>query len=188
MLDRVEPQPGVSMLQVNEREAAYQVSAHLLSHGYQQAGMISGPFSMLNARDRIQGWRDAMVEAGLTVDERQIVPADYSRAGGYKATCYLIQRALLPRALFASNEGQAIGCIRALAEHGLRVPEDVALVGFNGTEQSGFHVPSLTTVCQPVQEMARKAIAMLKEWNGEARIETYAHQLVIGESCGCKRK
>ncbi|MEB5837637.1 LacI family transcriptional regulator [Pantoea dispersa] len=186
MLDRIEPRPGVSMLCVNEREAARQVTAHLLSHGYQQVGMISGPREMLNAQDRIQGWRDAMAQHGLTVDEALIFPAGYSRQGGYDAGQRMIASGRVPRALFTSNEGQAIGCIRALFEHGLRVPHDVALVCFNGTEQSAFHVPTLTTVRQPLREMARSAIAMLKNGHGEAQLAEFPHHLEIGESCGCQ--
>lgn len=185
MLDRIEPRPGVSMLCVNEREAARQVTAHLLSHGYQQVGMISGPREMLNAQDRIQGWRDAMAQYGLTVDEALIFPAGYSRQGGYDAGQRMVASGRVPRALFTSNEGQAIGCIRALSEHGLRVPHDVALVCFNGTEQSAFHVPTLTTVRQPLREMARSAIAMLKNGHGEAQLAEFPHHLEIGESCGC---
>ncbi|MFT4269607.1 MAG: LacI family DNA-binding transcriptional regulator [Pantoea sp.] len=186
MLDRVEPQPGVSMLRVNEREAARQVTAHLLSHGYQQVGMISGPLEMLNTQDRIQGWRDAQAEYGLQVDEALIFPASYTRQGGYDAAWRMMNSNRVPRALFASNEGQAIGCIRAFAESGLRVPHDVALVCFNGTEQSAFHVPTLTTVRQPLREMAQRAIAMLKNWNGEAELAEFPHHLEIGESCGCQ--
>jgi len=185
MLDRVEPRPGVSMLRVNEREASRQVTEHLLSHGYQQVGMISGPLEMLNAQDRIQGWRDAMAEKGLPVDEALIFPASYSRQGGYDAAKHMLASGKVPRALFTSNEGQAIGCIRAFSEHGLRVPQDVALVCFNGTDQSAFHVPTLTTVRQPLREMARSAIAMLKNWDGEAQLAEFPHHLEIGESCGC---
>lgn len=186
MLDRVDPQPGVSMLRVNEREAARQVTAHLLSHGYQQVGMISGPLEMLNAQDRIQGWRDAQAEYGLRADDALIFPASYTRQGGYDAAWRMINNNRVPRALFASNEGQAIGCIRAFAEYGLRVPHDVALVCFNGTEQSAFHVPTLTTVRQPLREMALRAIAMLKNWDGEAELAEFPHHLEIGESCGCQ--
>lgn len=186
MLDRVEAQPGVSMLRVDERQAAFQVCAHLLSHGYQQVGMISGPLDMLNAQDRIQGWRDAMQAHNVQIDESLIFPTTYTREGGYQATLRMIASQKLPRALFASNEGQAIGCIRALSQHGIRVPKDVAMVCFNGTEQSAYHVPALTTVRQPVKEMARCAIHMLKQWNGEARIESFPHHLEIGESCGCR--
>lgn len=76
--------------------------------------------------------------------------------GGYQAAQQMLQGKSLPRAIFATNETQAIGCIRALAEHNISVPADMALVCFNGTEQSAFHVPSLTTVRQPVAEMAKK--------------------------------
>ncbi len=186
MLDRVEPQPGVSILRVDERAAAQQVTAHLLSHGYQQVGMISGPLEMLNAQDRIQGWRDALAEKGLVADEALIFPANYTRQGGFDAALRMIASGRVPRALFVSNEGQAIGCIRALSQHGLRVPHDVALVCFNGTDQSAFHVPALTTVRQPLRDMARSAIAMLKNWDGDAQLAEFPHHLEIGESCGCQ--
>lgn len=186
MLERVEPQPGVSMLRVNERQAAWQVTSHLLSHGYQQVGMISGPTEMLNAQDRIQGWRDAMQERGLPVDESLIFPASYSREGGYAAARTMITQRRVPRALFASNEGQALGALRAFSEQQIRVPQDVALVCFNGTEHAAFHVPTLTTVRQPLREMARCAIQMLKAGQNEAQLKEFPHYLEIGESCGCK--
>lgn len=72
-----------------------------------------------------------------------------------------------PPRCFATNEQQALGCLRALAEHGLRVPRDVALVCFNATQESAYNVPSLTAVRQPVDKMARAAIDMLK--TGTAR-------------------
>ena len=186
MLDRVAAQPEVNMLYVNEREAARQATTHLLSHGYQRVGMISGPPEMLNAQDRIQGWRDAMEEYQLEVDEQLIFPASYTREGGYAAAQWMLSENRLPRALFASNEGQATGCIRAFFEQGIRVPEDVALVCFNGTEQSLFHVPSLTSVRQPLREMARCAIAMLKNPQDGVKHQEFSHQLELGESCGCK--
>lgn len=185
MLDRVEPQPGVSMLRVDERQAAFQVTAHLLSHGYRQVGIISGPLEMLNAQDRIQGWRDALAAHQLPADEALIFPAPYTRQGGYAAAQRMLAGPGAPRALFASNEGQAMGAIRAFAERGVRVPQDVALVCFNGTDQAAFHVPTLTSARQPLQEMARCAIAMLQSWDGEAKLQEFPHYLEIGESCGC---
>lgn len=185
MLDRVDPQLQVSMLRVDERAAARQVTEHLLSHGYQDIGIIRGPQDMLNAQDRINGWRDAMEHYGLTVHQQWIFPANYTREGGYQAAMRMLQGGKLPRALFTSNEAQAIGCIRALQQHHIRVPEQVALVCFNGTDQSAYHVPALTTVRQPIREMARTAIEMLKAWNGEAMLREISHQLEIGESCGC---
>jgi len=186
MLDRVEPDLQVSVLRVDERAASRQVTAHLLSHGYRDIGVICGPLDMLNAQERLFGWREAMAEYGLQAHPEWIFPAAYTREGGYQAAQAMLQGATMPRALFAMNEAQAIGCIRALSERGLMVPDDVALVCFNGTQQSAYHVPSLTTVRQPVSQMAKAAVAMLAEWNGEAMLREFSHQLEIGESCGCK--
>lgn len=185
MLDRVDPSLNVNILRVDERKAAHQVTTHLLSHGYQEVGMICGPLERLNTQERLAGWRQALVDFGVVERPEWIFPAAYSREGGFDAAMQMLKNGPLPRALFASNETQAIGCIRALAEHNISVPEQVALVCFNGTEQSAFHVPSLTTVRQPVREMAKRAIAMLTAPQGEAQLSEFAHQLEIGESCGC---
>ncbi len=185
MLDRVDPSLNVNILRVDERQAAHQVTTHLLSHGYQEVGMICGPLERLNTQERLAGWRQALVDFGVVERPEWIFPAAYSREGGFDAAMQMLKNGPMPRALFASNETQAIGCIRALAEHNISVPEQVALVCFNGTEQSAFHVPSLTTVRQPVREMAKRAIAMLTAPQGEAQLSEFAHQLEIGESCGC---
>ncbi|CCO87478.1 HTH-type transcriptional repressor purR [Erwinia amylovora CFBP 2585] len=73
-----------------------------------------------------------------------------------------------------------------MSERAIKVPDDVALVCFNGTDQSAYHLPSLTTARQPVREMAKAAIKMLANWNGETALSEFSHQLEIGESCGCK--
>ncbi|MEM6051456.1 LacI family DNA-binding transcriptional regulator [Erwinia sp. P7711] len=185
MLDRVDPALKVNILRVDERAAAYQVTSHLLSHGYKEVGVICGPLERLNTQDRLAGWREALADFGVTERPEWIFPTSYSREGGYEAGKRMLKNGALPRALFATNETQAIGCIRVLAEHNISVPEQVALVCFNGTEQSAFHVPSLTTVRQPVEEMAKRAIAMLSAQEGEAQLSEFAHQLEIGESCGC---
>lgn len=185
MLDRVDPSLNVNILRVDERQAAHQVTTHLLSHGYQEVGMICGPLERLNTQERLAGWRQALVDFGVVERPEWIFPAAYSREGGFDAAMQMLKNGPMPRALFASNETQAIGCIRALAEHNISVPGQVALVCFNGTEQSAFHVPSLTTVRQPVREMAKRAIAMLTAPQGEAQLSEFAHQLEIGESCGC---
>ena len=186
MLDRVDPSPGLSVLRVDEREASRQVTAHLLSHGYQQVGIVTGPLEMINAQERLRGWRDALAEAGLAEQPQWQYTAPYTREGGYQAAEQMLQGATRPRALFTSNEAQAMGMIRALADRGLRVPDDLALVCFNGTGLSACHIPSLTTVRQPVQEMAKAAISMLRGWKGKPTLREFSHRLEIGESCGCQ--
>lgn len=184
MLDRVAPELNVCAIQVNEQHAAHQATRHLIEHGYREIAIICGPLEMLNTQDRINGWKQALEEAGLPLRPEWIFSTDYTRHGGYSAA----QRMLsgnLPRALFATNEQQAFGCLRALAERGLSAPADLALVCFNGTLESSFNVPSLTTVRQPVTKMAKKAIEMLKRWDGEPHKCEFAFELEIGESCGC---
>ncbi|KAF1029397.1 MAG: Catabolite control protein A [Pseudomonas sp.] len=185
MLDRVDPTLNVNMLRVDERAAAQHVTAHLLSHGYTEVGILCGPQDMLNAQDRLNGWRDALADAGVVEHPKWVMRGSYTRQGGYETTQRLLAAGRPPRALFCSNEAQAIGCLRALSEHGLNVPNDVAVVCFNGTEASAFCTPSLTTVCQPVREMAKAAISMLLTWDGEVKLQEFSHHLVIGESCGC---
>ena len=185
MLDSVDPALGVSVLRVDEQAASRQVTAHLLSHGYQQVGIITGPQEMLNTQERLTGWREALADAGLQENPAWIYTAPFTREGGYQAAQILLQGETRPRALFTSNEAQAIGFIRALAERGLRVPDDVALVCFNGTGLAAYQVPSLTSVRQPVNEMAKAAISMLAGWKGKPTLREFSHRLEIGESCGC---
>jgi LacI family transcriptional regulator len=90
-----------------------------------------------------------------------------------------------PRAIFTSNEQQALGCLSALAEHQLRVPDDLAIICFNGTQQSEFSVPPLSAVEQPIDAMARKAIAMLAAGTAQPELHEFTFQLHIRRSCGC---
>ncbi|MBD1227955.1 LacI family DNA-binding transcriptional regulator [Xenorhabdus griffiniae] len=184
MLDRVDAKLNVSAIIVNERLAAFKATQHLTQHGYCDIAIICGPRDMLNTQDRIAGWCDALQQANLTVHDEWIFSTDYTRTGGYEVTLEML-KGKLPRALFATNELQAFGCLRALSEHGIKVPNDIALVCFNATQQSRFNFPSLTAVCQPIDKMAKTAIEMLKTWNGEALECEFEFDLQIGESCGC---
>ncbi|PHM36323.1 LacI family DNA-binding transcriptional regulator [Xenorhabdus innexi] len=184
MLDRVDAKLNVSAIIVNERLAAFKATQHLVQHGYRDIAIICGPRDMLNTQDRIAGWRDALQQANVVVHEEWIFSTDYTRTGGYEMTLKML-KGKRPRALFATNELQAFGCLRALSEHGIKVPGDLALICFNATQQSQFNVPSLTAVRQPVGKMAKTAIEMLKTWSGEARECEFEFDLQIGESCGC---
>ncbi|MDE9440989.1 LacI family transcriptional regulator [Xenorhabdus bovienii] len=184
MLDWVNADLNVSAIRVNERLAAFKVTQHLIQHGYRDIAIICGPRIMLNTQDRLSGWCDALEQANLTVREEWIFSTGYTRQGGYEATLRML-KGKRPRALFASNELQAFGCLRALAEHRLIVPDDVALVCFNATQQSLFNVPSLTAVRQPIDKMAQTAIEILRTWSGKAQEREFEFELQIGESCGC---
>ncbi len=184
MIDTIDSQAGVCAIRVDERDAACQATRHLLQHGYRDIGIFIGPLTMLNAQDRLNGWRDALLEAGIAPRDAWIFEAPYTRQGGYQATQRLVQGPR-PRAVFTSNEQQALGCLSALAEYGLRAPDDLALICFNGTQQSEFSVPPLSAVEQPIDAMAKRAIAMLAAGAAPAELHEFAFQLRIRRSCGC---
>lgn len=186
MLDRIDPQPGISVLRVDERRAARQLTEHLLDHGYREIGLICGPPEMSNAHDRTNGWRDAMQAYGVAINDAWIWSTSYRRDGGYAAAQRMLQLDKLPRALFISNEMQAMGLLCALAERGISVPEQLALVCFNGTELAAYQQPKLTTVRQPLDQLAQAAISMLKNWIDEGQMREIAHYIELGESCGCR--
>lgn len=184
MLDRIEATEGISTIQVNEKLAAYKITRHLIKHGYQNIGIICGPNEMLNTQDRLNGWKAALTEADLTIQQKWILSGEYTRVWGYQAI-YQMREEGFPEAIFATNELQAFGCLKALAELKLRVPEDIALVCFNGTVQSEYTVPTLTTVRQPVDKIAQRAIQILQNWPSKEAICEVEFELQIGHSCGC---
>jgi LacI family transcriptional regulator len=112
--------------------------------------------------------------------------APFSKDGGFRAGRALFAGQRLPRALFVASDQIAIGVLRAAQEAGVRIPEDLALVTFDGTEDTLYSNPSLTTVAQPVEEIARTAIALLTapEKFPSNRI-TCSFELVVRRSCGC---
>lgn len=187
MLDRVDSGLNVSAIRVDERAAAFKATYHLIEHGYREIAIICGPQQMLNTQDRINGWRDALSQAGLDIRDEWIFSTTYTREGGYQAAKKML-KGRLPRALFATSELQAFGCLRVLAEQKISVPAQLALVCFNGTIESEYNVPSLTAVRQPVKLMANAAIEMLKNWHGSSCIQEFAFDLQVGESCGCSPK
>ncbi|WP_419182044.1 LacI family DNA-binding transcriptional regulator [Providencia heimbachae] len=187
MLDRVESGEGLSTIQVNEKLAAYKITHHLIQHGYKNIGIICGPKEMLNTQDRLAGWLNALEGSSLTVNPKWILNGEYTRDWGYQ-TIHKMSKDGLPDAIFATNELQAFGCLKALAELNLRVPEDIALVCFNGTVQSEYTVPSLTTVRQPVDKIAEKAIQILQNWSQKKALYEVEFELQIGHSCGCKAR
>ena len=92
-----------------------------------------------------------------------------------------------PTAIFASSDLQAVGLLRAAHERGLRVPEDLAVVAFDGTKESEFCWPPLTVVAQPIAEMARTAVRLVLDESRPESYEQFVGELVIRQSCGCQR-
>ena len=179
--------PTVSSVRPAYRDGARHGVEHLVEHGHRVIGLViggpAGAGAPLARPERELGWRDALESAGLP--EGPIVRATFSREGGYAAARQLLTAAPRPTAVFASSDLQAIGVLRALHEAGLRVPEDVAVVAFDGTPETEYTWPPLTVVRQPLQRMAGAAVSRLID--GEQAVEaiTFPAELILRRSCGC---
>jgi DNA-binding LacI/PurR family transcriptional regulator len=139
--------------------------SHLVAGGRRTIGTIAGPADMAPGADRRTGWEKALGEAGRAADDGLVAEADFTRAGGRAATEELLARRGDLDGLFAASDLMALGALDALRAAGRRVPDDVAVVGFDDTELARTADPPLTTVRQPIEqlgaEMARLLVARL---------------------------
>lgn len=150
--------PGVSFVDGDNIGGARAVVEHLIALGHRRIACISGASGLVATRHRLEGYRQALVAAGLPVDERWIVDGASTRQGGRQAMATLLARGLgreedAPTAVFAANDVMAIGAMVAAREAGLLVPRDVSIAGFDGIALSELVEPALTTVQQPIYEL-----------------------------------
>lgn len=130
---------------------------HLTSLGHRRVAMVAGPDEVLCCRARFDGYRAALEAAGLAVDPALVVRAELTREAGHAAAVDLLGRPDRPTAVFASNDLQALGVYQAAREAGLRIPDDLSVVGFDDLPVAALVEPPLTTVHQPLVEMAAAA-------------------------------
>jgi LacI family transcriptional regulator len=138
-----------------------QAGEHLLELGHTEIAAISGPPDPGHDPGRLEGFRAALGDDGVELPDDAIVASDYHFAGGRAATAQLLARGTRFTALFAANDLMAAGAIRELTGHGLSVPGDVSVIGFDDAPLAEMTSPALTTVRQPVQAMGDKAVALL---------------------------
>lgn len=169
----------------------YVATRHLLDAGFRHIGLITGPQDWFAAEMRRQGWEDALCDAGWPSQTHQIAVGDWSPLSGEQALYTL--RAAYPEmdAVFVSNDQMAIGAMRAASDLALRVPDDLAIVGFDDIPEAAFTQPRLTTIRQQVVEVGRLSVAMLTDiiadsadsaTNGYASPVLLQPELIVRES------
>jgi LacI family transcriptional regulator len=146
---------------IDNRRAAHEMTAHLLSLGHRRIGFVIGDPNQSASGHRLQGYRDALVEAGLPHDEALIAPGLFTYRSGLDAAERLLRLAVPPSAVFASNDDMAAATVAVAHRHGLDVPGDLTVVGFDDTTLATAIWPELTTIRQPIADMSRRAVAML---------------------------
>lgn len=180
----------VPYVEIDNFKAAYDAVSYLISLGHERIGIIHGPLEgmkeTVDSVDRLKGYKQALMDNGLTVYEDLIKEANFKYKGGYKAAMEMLKGKITPTAIFAISDIMAMGAINAIFDSGLSCPEDVSVIGFDNIDLSQATRPALTTVAQPMYEIGAMAARMLiKIINGE-KIDKYQiilkHKLVERDS------
>lgn len=174
---------------IDNHQGAKNIIHYLFELGHRRIAHISGPADHADALERLKGYHDAHKEFGIEVDERLIVQGDFQEASGSLAIATLLETRANFTAIFASNDQMAYGARLALYRRGIRVPEEISLVGFDDTRTSEYMMPPLTTVRQPMYELGLLAAqSLLTLLDGEeVALEKITPQLVIRESASRAR-
>ncbi len=155
------PREGVSNIVLDYATGIDRAVAHLTSLGHERIGFISGPMNLKSARTRHLAFAESLQRAGIELPEHFLQQGNHRMDGGREGMTRMLENPVRPTAILASNDLTAIGAMGAIFEHGLRVPADISVVGFDDIEISAFTQPALTTVRISRPEIARAAFHAL---------------------------
>jgi DNA-binding LacI/PurR family transcriptional regulator len=161
LLDRAAPGLRADQVAVANQEGAHAAVRHLIELGHRRIGYIGGPVAVNVARERRAGYREALEEAGIRGDPGLERAADFQQSGGRLAATELMSRAAPPTALFVANNLMTIGALEVLHERQLRIPEDIAIIGFDDMPWATCFRPPLSVVAQPTFELGAAAARLL---------------------------
>ncbi len=186
LIGRHPSKQDVTYVDVDNEDSARQAVAHLLRLGKKRIATIAGPETLIAGQDRLNGYLLALRGRGIAPDPLLIAKGDFTEPGGYAAMSSLLPHS--PDAVFAASDVMALGALRALREAGRRVPQDVAVVGFDDIPFAARSEPALTTVRQPVQRLgavaAETLINLIREPEPRTQRIILPTELIIRESCG----
>mgnify|MGYP003288898465 CR=1 FL=1 len=171
----MQPRSGITVVSVDNRRASRVATEHLLSQGRRHVGIITGPLTWWEAQERQVGWHDALSAWGLPFEARQVVEGDWSAESGEHAFARLREQFPEMDAVFASNDQMAQGLLHAAWTAGVRVPEDLAVVGFDDIPEAAYFIPPLTTVRQHSTKLGQTSVRVLKhlidDWHRTGQVE-----------------
>ncbi|MEX1170045.1 MAG: LacI family DNA-binding transcriptional regulator [Chloroflexota bacterium] len=181
-----EPSSVFSTISVDNFGGARMATEHLLALGCSRIGHIAGPPSWREARDRTDGWRTALADAGI--EPGPIASGNWSSASGETAARELLARAPDLDGIFVANDQMALGLFHVAHERGIAIPEQIAVVGFDGLDEGAQFTPSLTTIGQPLRELGKLAVRELlstidaEPGHSEVHDLTLATELIVRDS------
>ena len=183
------PQEGAVTILFDDAISVGELTEHLINeHGARRIAFISGPANSSVSLARLEACREAMKLHKLELDDRMVFDGEWTRVGGRRAAEEILENGgQLPDAVICANDDMALSVIECFNEHGIRVPRDVAVTGFDALREGVMR--GLTTICRPIDRSARKAIEVLCKWIRGEKPESNEIVLstvpIYGESCGC---
>lgn len=159
LIGRYRDKLPVNFVDIDNEKCTQTAVNYLIQTGRKRIATITGVEGTLVSRERLEAYRTTLAKAGMQVDENLIAEGGFVEEGGYAAMAKIFPHR--PDAVFATNDAMAVGAIRFLREQGVRVPEDVAVVGFDDAPFAASYKPALTTIAQPIAELGRQAVEML---------------------------
>ena len=159
----MQSQPAAIDISIDNREGGRMATGHLVSQGYQHIGLICGPTDWWEARQRRLGWQEALQAYKLEAGSNQVVEGNWSASSGQDGLLRLLEQFPEMDAVFAGNDQMALGVLQAAHTLGLRVPEDLGVVGFDNIPESAYYWPALSTVNQPLLELGWTAVKELSK-------------------------
>jgi len=173
---------------IENHAGAREMVLHLVAHGHRRIAMIGGPQRNYDAAERLRGYQTALTESGIALDASLIVQGDFSELSGHRAVKQLLDLGSRPTAIFAANDSMAIGALSALHESGLRVPQQMAVAGFDDIPLARYMNPPLSTVHVDISLLGARAVALLLSSLLQGRRPPQQLQLsttlIIRSSCG----
>ena len=182
LMERDPGKTNLDSVQIDNKVGAYEAVKHLIERGHQRIAHITGPFISTMAMERKESYEECLKDYGIEVWPQFIVSGNYKLESGYAGMQALMALREKPTAVFCANDYMAMGALRFLMEHNYKVPQDVALVGYDDIMVSKMVTPSLTTVRQPVWELAGVATRLLLERIKEKGQKEHKGQKVIMQS------
>jgi LacI family transcriptional regulator len=192
MVDRSPDEVDTDTIISDNEGGGFLATEYLLSLGHRRIGCITGPRLLTPTNTRLEGYWQALAAAGVAPDESLIVEGDFLHEGGYSACQALMSLPHPPTAMFVCNDLMAIGALRAIHDAGLRVPDNISVIGYDGIPLGAYVVPRLTTIAQAGHETGRASIDILIERirkpDMPLRNAVFPVTLVQRDSCASARK
>lgn len=182
----------IDQIKINNYQGSFDIVEHFIKvHKYKKIGIINGPKGNCDAEERLSGYLSALKKYKVPKDSSLIMNGNFDVESGVLGFTTLMNQQIKPEAIFATNDMMAVGAYEAAKELGYKIPNDIAIAGFDDIYLSQFLSPRLTTVHVPISDLGSKAVEYFldrinkKRGNGKVHFEVLPTVLVIGGSCGC---